>query len=529
MPTIPRLMTDQQRGVIVNLHISDQQTKGRPLLPPSEVPTARQWLMEAMTDPDKLEEHYALLSELYRCLFRRPTNRRDRWEGEPPEAPRVESFTHYELLPEERARAVEERGPGILTEEEVANLLLNPFALHDLVDLISTRLPDWWIEPLAEAGRALRRRYHLVIETPDLKKRRRKKRKRLAAMRDREAGPNGQVRAGPPNLFDFATSELSQDAFICWLASWADPALKEQDQALHATATGFLDRLLEVGKGAKPAEYWSIEVRTQWKGIDVLLVVNGDTAIIIEDKTDTKDHSGQLARYKKAVADEFPKDRIAAVYLKTGDQSNYRSVEEAGYGCFRRREFLAVLDRGAEAGVRNDIFADFHRRLRQIDAAVQSYRTVPLAEWDQDPNRWVGFFMALQQRLGEGEWDYRGHAGGQSLAFRWHRKDNKFLRLMQEELCFRLEVPDEAQRVEKWRAWKAALVALNGAAGIPLTFPACRPGERMAVATFAGDYRQADEQGLLDMEKTVALLKKAEALMDAAVGAERPASGRGPV
>jgi hypothetical protein len=24
-----------------------------------------------------------------------------------------------------------------------------------------------------------------------------------------------------PSLFRFATNELSQDAFICWLASWA--------------------------------------------------------------------------------------------------------------------------------------------------------------------------------------------------------------------------------------------------------------------------------------------------------------------
>ena len=25
-----------------------------------------------------------------------------------------------------------------------------------------------------------------------------------------------------PNLFDFATKELSQDAVICWLIAWAD-------------------------------------------------------------------------------------------------------------------------------------------------------------------------------------------------------------------------------------------------------------------------------------------------------------------
>ena len=163
-----------------------------------------------------------------------------------------------------------------------------------------------------------------------------------------------------PNLFDFATSELSQDAFVCWLASWASPKYRAIDVALHTTATAFLDRLLEIGKGPKPDDYRSIQVRRQWKDIDVLVVVNGDTAIIIEDKTDTRDHSGQLERYKKVVVGEFEANRIAAVYLKTGDQGNYRSVENAGYGCFLRRDFLNVLDSGNRAGVTNDIFADFH-------------------------------------------------------------------------------------------------------------------------------------------------------------------------
>lgn len=34
----------------------------------------------------------------------------------------------------------------------------------------------------------------------------------------------------PPNLFEFATSELSQDAFLCWLASWADVRLKTKNE-----------------------------------------------------------------------------------------------------------------------------------------------------------------------------------------------------------------------------------------------------------------------------------------------------------
>ena len=30
-----------------------------------------------------------------------------------------------------------------------------------------------------------------------------------------------------PNLFSHGTSELSQDAFICWLAEWANQSIKK--------------------------------------------------------------------------------------------------------------------------------------------------------------------------------------------------------------------------------------------------------------------------------------------------------------
>jgi hypothetical protein len=36
-----------------------------------------------------------------------------------------------------------------------------------------------------------------------------------------------------PNLFNYATSELSQDAFICWLIAWADSSQIENDKNLY--------------------------------------------------------------------------------------------------------------------------------------------------------------------------------------------------------------------------------------------------------------------------------------------------------
>ena len=37
-----------------------------------------------------------------------------------------------------------------------------------------------------------------------------------------------------PNLFDYATKELSQDAFFCWLLAWADEECRDADSTLHA-------------------------------------------------------------------------------------------------------------------------------------------------------------------------------------------------------------------------------------------------------------------------------------------------------
>ena len=37
----------------------------------------------------------------------------------------------------------------------------------------------------------------------------------------------------PPRLFDYATSELSQDAILIWLLSWADPKHKDANEYLH--------------------------------------------------------------------------------------------------------------------------------------------------------------------------------------------------------------------------------------------------------------------------------------------------------
>lgn len=107
-----------------------------------------------------------------------------------------------------------------------------------------------------------------------------------------------------PNLFSFATKELSQDAFICWLLAWADKSYEKHD--LHASGLAFMQAILNKHNLENQAVIESIEIKRQYKKIDVLCLLNvslkdlGDKnlppknsyAIIIEDKVGSSQHSG---------------------------------------------------------------------------------------------------------------------------------------------------------------------------------------------------------------------------------------------
>lgn len=58
----------------------------------------------------------------------------------------------------------------------------------------------------------------------------------------------------------------------------------------------------------------SIEIRREWRNIDILIILNDDI-IVIENKVDTMDHSNQLKRYKKIVDENFQKLKKHYVFL----------------------------------------------------------------------------------------------------------------------------------------------------------------------------------------------------------------------
>ena len=99
------------------------------------------------------------------------------------------------------------------------------------------------------------------------------------------------------NLFAFATSELSQDAFFCWAL---DCLNRDEDSPLYGLGRSFWALLSGRRNDALP-KIKGVVIRRQFKHMDVLaLVVYSDRtidALVIEDKVNTSEHDDQIQTY----------------------------------------------------------------------------------------------------------------------------------------------------------------------------------------------------------------------------------------
>ena len=260
-----------------------------------------------------------------------------------------------------------------------------------------------------------------------------------------------------PNLFKFATSELSQDAFICWLLSWADQDYQtgnDKHRALNRLATSVLALFFKKAGNSLPSRIDKIVVKRQANNIDVLCIINDTYCVLIEDKVGSLQHSDQLIRYKQFMlnghAQTFTEDKIIPIYLQTHDQSNYKAVLKDGFYPVTRRDLLDLFNSERNAALQeSDIYSDYHNHLQSIEEAVQSFKSKPVNEWKK--RAWIGFFQYLQSYLGEGNWGYVANPSGGFMGF-WglgHRVENNidiYLQIEQEKICFKMSVPDKERR-----------------------------------------------------------------------------------
>jgi hypothetical protein len=106
---------------------------------------------------------------------------------------------------------------------------------------------------------------------------------------------------------------------------------------------------------------------------------------------------------------------------------------------------------------------------------------------------------------------------GGFMGFWWHGNQQLYLLLEQEKLCFKIEVEDKAQRSLQWENWHTTAMTEAQGRGLVLKRPRRQPGMSMTFAVLAADYRQVNDLGLLDIDRTADVLKLAETLLDSTV------------
>lgn len=351
-----------------------------------------------------------------------------------------------------------------------------------------------------------------------------------------------------PNLFRYGHKELSQDAMICWLLDWANERYAEERPALHEAGQRFARALFAKHGKPGPKRIGTVKLGMQVASIDVLAWVDGEYALLIEDKTDSGRHSGQLKRYhEKALGGSLwvenetaqgweyakpSKDKLFPIFFKTGNMSRAEKRDVEGielsppYRVFGREDFLDVL-KGCDRNA-SEILAAFLDYLQELEEQSCSWKKKPLCDWHW--HGWEGLFRCLEETLKAG-WGYVPNPSGGFLGLWWHWKngggDDLHLQIEQEKLCFKIKVGDAKRRSERRRYWHDRIVAAGKAAGMRIAKPArFGNGYTMTVARLVGDdgwedrdWRQAGTDGKLDLAATLAVLRQAEKVLDAAVAA----------
>ncbi|MBR6081033.1 MAG: PD-(D/E)XK nuclease family protein [Treponema sp.] len=187
-----------------------------------------------------------------------------------------------------------------------------------------------------------------------------------------------------PNIFDYATSELSQDAFFAWLLRWAEDGLEREDKYLHDCALNLLKVFFEeyyndyhsslgasflkdIQKFKFVNSIKFVDVNCQKKRIDLWLTIETYKEtyyLVIEDKIHSTQHDNQLKTYRSYFSED-EKKRTCFVYLKTGKliKGEKKVIKEEKYSLFDLNSVYNVLK---ECQSKNEIFCSYFSKLEAV-------------------------------------------------------------------------------------------------------------------------------------------------------------------
>lgn len=261
-----------------------------------------------------------------------------------------------------------------------------------------------------------------------------------------------------PNIFDYATSELSQDAFICWLLEWANPRYKNPE--LNKCALELIENLygkIEVKTiVVKKQQSYRVGKDKNTKVIvDIQCVINDEVAIIIEDKVNANINKNQKKIYRDIVVKISNGEEITPelIYFKTGFQLKFEKEEEAGFKPFNRKNFLDILEK-YQSNIDNNIFLDYYQYLNDIQKQCDAYKKTDLKKWGK--YQWQGFLMDLHNNYefqgncdgnGNGKYIHNPQGGFYGYWWLWD-KELPYLQIEKNKICIKINASERGDKAK---------------------------------------------------------------------------------
>jgi len=205
------------------------------------------------------------------------------------------------------------------------------------------------------------------------------------------------------NIFKYATSELSNDAFLCWLFSISKDGNSNKNPIEYRVSQGYLNEFCKY-KGKIIVNNDEKDIVRQEGKIDVLIkgkYDNGEEFILtIENKTSSEEHSNQLKRYKNYINKKYKRIKINNrhfIYYKNAFQGNIDKITKEGYSVFQIKEIFDLLNKYEAGKSKNDILKNYYDFIKEKKEEFFIFEKTNIDKWEN--KAFQGFFYYLLHKI----------------------------------------------------------------------------------------------------------------------------------
>ena len=221
------------------------------------------------------------------------------------------------------------------------------------------------------------------------------------------------------NMFKYATKELSQDAFICWLVNYINTDEEEYKIVAKKIIELIADKIGNIKfKQFVSDNNYNVEIKHQYKNIDVLLKID-KFYIIIEDKIKTAEHDDQINKYVYSLIDEGIEEKnIYTCFYKIYDE--YKSKDKFVNAIITRNDMINLLEKVQN---KNLYMEDYYKYLKEIEeySKKRDVTTNKICELKSDivdnisDSIYTNFYSELEEKEGSYNiigWGYADNRAG---------------------------------------------------------------------------------------------------------------------